>query len=613
MAMPVPRRILGILVLLMALAGCGQDDRPLTVGSKDFAENEILAEMFADLAEAKGIRVVRRLSLGDARVTLEALKRGDIDIVPEYNGTGLVLLGQPPSGDGDAMMARLRELYQPLSLVWGQRLGFANNYGLVMRADRARELGVTTISDLVSHAAQLTIGIEDDFARRPLDGYDAMSRRYGLDFARETTLPTPKRGGLYDLMLDGKVDLVEGFTTDGQIADYGFLVLKDDLGFFPVYQPAPLLRADTGTRFPQLLAQLDRLAGKIGTERMRRLNLRVDIDGEPAQVVARSALVDLGLIDGKAKTAPGTVMQVALPATLGVETRARTLRAVRRAFAGQQVDPVIEPDPLAAVAAGRARLALAPAAGFFAVDRGGGVPTLRPGLEAVGMVDEAALQVIAAANGPQAISGMRRLATGPEGSVSHLIGRMLKDGLALPVTLVPAGDGSRDALAAALRNGQADAALALSAGDDTLAAEIGGSGARILALEGWARGTNLLRYPFLRQLRLPGGVETLSTQLVLAGPGPAAAGSDAVGDQGPGAVFTAKAQPLAAATVIALRDALGSRVGVDPILPQAAALAPTLAPPPAAISPAPDVSVIDALIVAMLIWLMWLYVRPERR
>ena len=612
MAIAVPCRLLGVLMLVLALAGCGKGDQPLTVSSKNFAENEILGEMFAQLAEAKGIRVVRRLGLGDARLNLEALKRGEIDLYPEYNGTGLVLLGQPPSGDGDAMMARLRELYQPLGLVWGQRLGLTDNYGLVMRADRARQLGITTISDLVKKAGQLSIGIEDDFAKRPLDGYNALTRRYGLDFANETTLGLAQRLELYDRLIDGKLDVVEGFTTDGQIADYGFVVLKDDLGFFPVYQAVPLLRADAASRFPQLMPQLDRLGGRIDTDRMRRLNMRVDIDGEPARAVARSTLIELGLIDGATKTAPGTVLQMALPATLGIETRARTLRAVRRAFAGQQVEPVVEPDPLAAVAAGRARLALAPAAGFFTLGQGGG-PMPRPGLQAVGMVGDASLQVIAAANGPTAIAAVRRLAVGPDGSISQLIGRMLTGGLGLPTTLVPAGDGSRDALAAALRDGQADAALALSADDGTLASEIAGSGGRILGLDGWARGTNLVRYPFLRQLRLPGGIETLSTQLVLAGPGPAPAGQVTVGDQGPGAVFTAKAQPLADATVIALRDALGSRIEIDPILPQAAALAPTLAPPPAAINPAPDVAVIDALIIAMLIWLMWLYVRPERR
>src|SRR3546814_20724963 len=111
---------------------------------------------------------------------LEALKRGDIDIDPDYNGTGLVMIGQNPLADGDAATARVQELYAPLGLTWLPRLGFANNYGLAMRADRARELDVDSIPDLVAQAGHLTLGIEADFQIGPIAGVPAAS-----DGARE--------------------------------------------------------------------------------------------------------------------------------------------------------------------------------------------------------------------------------------------------------------------------------------------------------------------------------------------------------------------------------------------------------------------------------------------
>lgn len=602
-------RLSFFLLALLALAGCG-GERPLTVGSKNFGENEILGEMFAALAEAAGIPVVRRVDLGDTQLNLEALKRGEIDVYPEYNGTGLVLLGQPPITDGDAAMERLRALYEPLGLIWGKRLGFDNSYGLVMRADRAQELGVARISDLAARAPELRIGIEEDFEERPLDGYDAMLARYGLTFGAQTVVPAAERPRLYDLLLDGEADVIEGFTTDGQIAEYGLVVLEDDLSFFPVYEVAPLMRADARARLPGLGPALDRLAGKLDAALMRRLNLRVDIDGQPAREVAQAALIELGLLEGMTSGTEGEPLRLAAPALLSNEERALALRAARRAFAGRQVALVTTADPLGAVGAGAARLALVNAAGFFEADAQGD-PVLRPGFQAVGLVGDAAVHLVTTAGGPAALADVRRLATGPEGSASHLVGRFLIDGLDLGATLVPSGDGGAAALRGALATGAADAALALAAPNPGLAQEIGGDGGRILSLDGWASGANLLRYPFLRRIRLAEGIETLGSQLVLAGPGVVPA--PAIGDQGPGAVFTARAQPLAAETVTTLVEALGTRVAVDPLLPQAEALAPAIPPPPAAISPAPDVSVLDAAIVVMLIWMLWLYARPEPR
>src|SRR3546814_1505889 len=117
-------------------------DLTITVGSKNFGESNVLAQMFAILIRERGIPVAGPIEYPSTQSVLEALKRGDIDIYPDYNGTGLVMIGQNPLADGDAATARVQELYAPLGLTWLPRLGFATNYGLALRADRARELDV---------------------------------------------------------------------------------------------------------------------------------------------------------------------------------------------------------------------------------------------------------------------------------------------------------------------------------------------------------------------------------------------------------------------------------------------------------------------------------------
>ena len=146
-----------------------------------------------------------------------------------------------------------------------------------------------------------------------------------------------------------------------------------------------------------------------------------------------------------------------------------------------------------------------------------------------------------------------------------------------------------------------------------------GGGARLLSLENWDQGNNLIRYPALRETRIPGGtyagqaepVETLSSQLVLAAVGPTEA--SAAGDRGPGASYTEQAQPLADAKVTALNEALGMRVEIDPAIRQASVLTPRLPDPPKPLNPAPDQSALNLLVIALLIWLLWVFTRPERR
>ncbi len=608
-------RLLPALLALIALGltACDRSNDTLKVGGKDFSENRILGEMIAALAEDAGIPVTRRIGLGGTLVNLESLKRGEIDVYTEYNGTGLVMLGQPALTDGDATMERVRALYEPLGLTWGQRLGFNNTYGIAMRADRAEALGVSTISDLIGKAGDLTIGIEEEFASRPLDGMQPFTGRYGFSFGSVESVPAVDRPKLYDKLIDGDADLIEVFTTDGQIDEFGLTVLKDDLNFFPVYQAAPLTRADALARFPALRGVLDKLAGKIDEATMRDLNSQVDQDALAPATVARAALANLGLIDSQGLDIAEPLLVAAAPLGLGNAESVIALRGVREAFPGRRVTLDPAADPLAAVGSGAARLGLVNTVDFAALDDSG-TPQTRP-FEAVGVVGTSYVQLVALRPEVRTLSDVAKIATGPEGSSSYDAGRMLAAGLA-GLTIEPL---DADGFPAAARGSDADAALVLAPLDSPVVSELMAGDGRLLPVTGWEASNNLVRFPYLRQARIPAGtypgqsgaVETLSAQLVLAGP--VVETTDMVGPQGPGATAPTPVSALADETVTKISAALGTGLGFDPAIPVAAILSPRLPPAPAAVNPSYAVSAMTMAAFVLFGWLIWLYARPERR
>ncbi len=603
----------------LALLGCDDARAPLVIGSKDFAENRLLAEIFAQIAEEAGIPVARRIPFGTTAVNLEGLRRGSIDIYPEYNGTGLVLLGQAPIADGDAATARVRELFAPLGLTWGERLGFDNSYALAVRGDRARTATLTTISDLIPRADRLRIGIEDDFLTRPLDGFQALQSRYGLEFGSVEVVPLDDRASLYDMLLDGAVDVILVYTSDGQLADFPLRLLDDDLAFFPVYEAAPLMRNAALERHPALAGALDQLAGALDLDLMRRLNNRVEIFGEDPVDVARDALVELGLVDARGSGGSRPPLNLALlPSRIGDAEALTAMRAVRAAFPGRPVVLLPSLTPLDEIDTGAARVALVPAGAFFEIDEtGASVP--REGFEAVGAVGDSFVHVLALDPEIESLAEARTVASDIEATGSHQVASTLIEGLDLAARLVTVSGEDAVSYAEALLDSGADVAVVVAPLGSVAMELMIERGARPLPIEGWNRGNNLILHPQLRQARIPAGtypgleqpLETLSTQLVIAGP--REIGERTVGDQGPGASFIPRALPLGSETVRALNAALPNVAGIDPVLPQARALAPELPSPPASINPAFDVSMLSMVVLAMLVWMGWLLFRPERR
>ena len=522
-------------VLLLGLAGCAPDEAPLRIGGKDFAESRILSEMMAILAESAEIPVLRRIGLGPTLANLEGLKQGDIDLYAEYGGTGLVMLGQPPTSDGEAAIAQVRELYAPLGLVWGERFGFRNNYGLAMTAARAAALGVSAISDLAEVTEPLSIGVDQSFETRPVDGLDPLLARYGISFADTTSVPSEERVTLYDALLGGEHDVIEVFTTDGQISDLELVLLEDDLDFFPVYEAAPLVRSDALARFPNLQAQLDKLGGALDESLMRTLNSQVELEGLAPESVARVALVELGLIDGSETLEITEPVRVAVESALaGTDEAANALRAVRLAFPERRV--VAEPvgDALAAVGRGEARVALASGIEFTEADG-----SERP-FEASGSVGLAYVHLIAPPGGPASLADVTTLLSGAPGSGGARTAAILAEGLPA-LQAVTTEEGEEPGAEAAQAAG-ADAWLVLAPAGAVPPETL--EGGRLIPLEGWSEGNNRVRFPTLREARLPAGtypgqdeiVETLAAQLLLAGS--VVESVDATGPQGPAASAT---------------------------------------------------------------------------
>jgi len=267
---------------------------PVVVGTKPFAESFILGEIFAQLLEARGFTVDRRPGLGATEIAFTALRTGDIDVYPEYTGTGLlaVLGEEPPQSSAEAYGRVSTEFAARWGARWLPPLGFENTYAIAVRPGTADSLGLVTLTDLARVAGRLTAGFTPDFIGRA-DGLPGLERAYGLAPADVRALLQAVK---YQALSERAVDVIDGYGTDGQIARYGFTVLLDDKGFFPPYDAAALVGPEVARSRPDVIAALTELSGRIDEVMMRGLNRRVEVDGESVALVATDALAALGLV-----------------------------------------------------------------------------------------------------------------------------------------------------------------------------------------------------------------------------------------------------------------------------------------------------------------------------
>jgi osmoprotectant transport system substrate-binding protein len=280
-----------LITALVALLGqsCSRSDQKphLVIASKFFTEQIVLAELLAQHIETRtGIPVERKSNLGGTLLVQKALLAGDVDLYVEYTGTALTaVLGETPQGDSVAVLDRVREKYErQFHLVVTEPLGFANSFAMVIRGSDARALHLTKMSDLPPVAARWRVGVGYEFLERP-DGYTGWTQRYVLKFGKDPNVLD--LGLLYRALVERKVDVVAGNSTDGLIEALDLVPLEDDRHYFPPYDAVPVVREAALQQFPQLREALRDLGGKISEADMRNLNRQVDADQRDFQAVVR--------------------------------------------------------------------------------------------------------------------------------------------------------------------------------------------------------------------------------------------------------------------------------------------------------------------------------------
>ncbi len=290
--------VLGFAMTLGVLAGCGAEPaNKIVIGSKNFTENMILGEIFTQVIQEKtDLKVVHKQNLGGTMVCFEAIKKGELDIYPEYTGTGLTAhLKRDAVNDADKVYAVVKEeFHKQFDIKWLEPLGFNNTYAVAVKEDFAKQNNLTKVSQLASLSKDLIFGAEHEFFDRQ-DGYEGMVQAYGFKFKGE---PSKMDVALkYQAIAEGKINVTDAFSTDGQLITYKLKVLEDDKKFFPPYYAAPIIRNKTLQKHPELEEILNALAGKINDEEMQKMNYQAESEKKPIKDVAKEFLTVKGLID----------------------------------------------------------------------------------------------------------------------------------------------------------------------------------------------------------------------------------------------------------------------------------------------------------------------------
>ena len=282
--------VLIALVLRMGsiLVACGSTKQAaaIRVGSKDFTENLIVAEVYALALEDAGFKVERKLNIAGS-VVHTAIISGEIDLYPEYTGTGLLAVLQlPMSSDPDEVYNTVKAAYdEQFQITWLDSTGVNDRNGLAVRTDVAQQYGIYTMSDLQREAENIRVCSQGEFEYRE-DGIPGMTKVYGpFNFA---SINVYDNGIKYQILEQGEADLCPGYSTDAQLVNTDkFTYLEDDKGFWPPYYLAPIVRNEVLKANPKIADVLNAVSAKLDTETMVALNAKVDIEHEEYDEVAR--------------------------------------------------------------------------------------------------------------------------------------------------------------------------------------------------------------------------------------------------------------------------------------------------------------------------------------
>jgi osmoprotectant transport system substrate-binding protein len=319
--------LLMLLVASLALGACGDDDdddggggggdtaaqeesggsgiqsdeansgTTITIGSKNFTEQKVLGEIYAQAFEAAGYTVEKQLNLGDEKTALAALEGGDIDAYPEYTGTALLsffgVQADKLPKDPEAAYEQAREGFAEKNLTAFEPTPFTSSNEVAVTRETAEENNLTTISDLKPVAPEFTLYGTPE-CRQRLDCLLGLEQVYGLQFKRFVPVDIALR---HEVLTKGQADVSIVFTTDPQIQREDFVLLEDDKGMFPPYNSTLVMRNEIaeqgGAEMEEVVAMVNE---GLTAEAMQELNARVDLDKKTPEEVAGEYLSEEGLV-----------------------------------------------------------------------------------------------------------------------------------------------------------------------------------------------------------------------------------------------------------------------------------------------------------------------------
>ena len=291
--------VLGILTIFLAsiLSGCIFIEKDsLRLGSRNNTESIILSHVMGQLIENKtDIEVLYKENLGGSSVVWNAMTNDHIDVIPDYTGTIVVTYYHKEPGTAEETLKMTKELVAEDGIIAFNTFGFNNTYTLALDESIAEELDVHTFSDFAEYSQDFTLGAVFEFIDRP-DGLPGFQKEYDLEFKDVKGMD---HGMMYRSISANEVDVINSYTTDGQLTMYDLRVLEDDKSYFPPYHALPLVREETLEEYPEIEEVLKQLEGMIDEEAMQIMNGKVDNDGMMVEIVAKEFLEEVGLIDKK--------------------------------------------------------------------------------------------------------------------------------------------------------------------------------------------------------------------------------------------------------------------------------------------------------------------------
>lgn len=282
--------VLLTVAVLLTLCACGKDGKQhstvIRVGSKDFTESLIVSEIYALALEDAGYTVERKQNIAGS-VVHTAITSGEINLYPEYTGTGLLsILQLPMNSDPDEVYQTVKTTYaEQFQITWLDSTAVNDTQGIAVRADVAEQYGIYTISDLQREARHIRFCSQGEFEYRE-DGIPGLTGLYDpFDFA---SIKVYDSGIKYQILENNEADACPGYSTDAQLVNVDkFTYLEDDLGFWPPYYLAPIVQNEVMEANPEIAEVLNAVSAKLVTETMVALNAKVDIDHMEYDEVAR--------------------------------------------------------------------------------------------------------------------------------------------------------------------------------------------------------------------------------------------------------------------------------------------------------------------------------------